>query len=186
MAAKNKYSLFGHPKSSVISAIILCIILINASHVSAKQKNDRILALPKIDMIIVNKKNRLMALYKNYILIKQYKIALGSSPIGHKLKEGDGKTPEGRYTIVSKNAKSAYHLSLKISYPSKNDVANARKNGNNPGGDIMIHGLKKEFSWLGKFHRFIDWTRGCIAVSNEEIEEIYDAVTIGVPVEIKP
>ena len=137
-----------------------------------------------IDLIHIHKKARKLDLYHKGKLLKTYRVSLGFAPIGHKEQEGDGKTPEGIYTISSKNNKSQYHLSLKISYPNKIDIKKAQKNNLSPGGDIMIHGLGKGFSWMGAAHRFRDWTLGCIAVTNKEIEEIFAATPVGTKVEI--
>jgi murein L,D-transpeptidase YafK len=100
--------------------------------------------------------------------------------------EGDHKTPEGSYTIDAKNAQSQFHLSLHISYPSALDRQNAVKLGTLPGGAIMIHGLAKQFAYLGALHRQVDWTDGCVAVTNAEIEEIWKLVPVGARVEIRP
>jgi murein L,D-transpeptidase YafK len=119
-------------------------------------------------------------------VLKIYKIALGGNPKGPKERQGDNKTPEGTYVIDSRNRDSAYHLSLHISYPSEKDRKRARELGVSPGGDIMIHGLKNGFSWMGVLHRESDWTKGCIAVTDEEIEEIAALVPNGTAVEIRP
>ncbi len=137
-------------------------------------------------MIVVKKGQRKMELYAKGQLIKDYKISLGFSPTGAKQKEGDGKTPEGQYTIISKNPNSQFHKSLKISYPNAADKENARQMKAPPGGDIMIHGLGKMFSYLGKLHTLRDWTLGCIAVTNEEIDEIWKIVKEGTVVKIEP
>ncbi|MHB8709283.1 MAG: L,D-transpeptidase family protein, partial [Desulfuromonadales bacterium] len=117
---------------------------------------------------------------------KAYRIALGGNPIGPKEKQGDHKTPEGIYFIESRNRDSQYHLSLRISYPNESDKRHAQALGVSPGGDIMIHGIKNGFSWVGDTHTEVDWTRGCIAVTDEEIEEIFKLVPIGTVVDIKP
>ena len=119
-------------------------------------------------------------------MIKAYKVSLGKHPIGHKEMEGDSKTPEGHYTIDSKNPNSAYYLNLGISYPSLADRQRAKGEGKNPGGDIKIHGMKNGYGFIGKLHRLINWTDGCIALTNEEMEELYHLVDIGTPIEIKP
>jgi murein L,D-transpeptidase YafK len=111
---------------------------------------------------------------------------LGTQPVGAKQRQGDGKTPEGKYVINWKNPKSQFHLSLRISYPNAADRARAKKLGVHSGGDIFVHGVGKTFGWLGARHRLTDWTLGCIAVTNEEIEEIYALVRIGTAVEIRP
>lgn len=143
-------------------------------------------SLPNIDFILIEKTKRKLSVYHQGQLIKTYKVSLGFSPRGHKEREGDGKTPEGMYTISAKNPKSQFHLALKISYPNKVDIMNAQKQGYSPGGNILIHGVSKHFSWLGKLHVIKDWTLGCVAVTNNEIEEIYAATPIGSRVEIKP
>ena len=147
----------------------------------------------KADRILIEKSKRKLSLYAGKDLIKTYKISLGFTPLGHKLIEGDGKTPEGDYTICYKNVNSQFHLSLKISYPNENDLKRAARLGKSPGCDIMIHGTPSgSLSVLSKvplFNWFLkkqDWTLGCIAVSNAEIEEIYRVVTIGTNVSILP
>ena len=114
-----------------------------------------------------------MQLLHQTALLKEYKFELGFNPVGHKLQEGDGRTPEGAYRIDRRNPNSRYHLSIGISYPDVNDVAAAQARGVNPGGDIFIHGTPAE--WVGKK----DWTWGCIAVSNDEMDEIYTMVQTG-------
>jgi murein L,D-transpeptidase YafK len=118
--------------------------------------------------------------------VKSYFIALGSQPIGDKLRKGDQKTPEGLFYINAHNPASKFHLALRISYPSDAHRTRAAAAGVDPGGDIMIHGLPKDFSEAGKAQSQNDWTNGCVAVSNQEIEEIWHAVPDGTPVQIKP
>ncbi len=164
--------------------ILILILLLSTYYVNVpKTTYDPLL---KADHIRVEKEMRRLYLFRNGICIKQYSIALGSSPAGHKEKEGDGKTPEGNYYIVSKNPKSNYCLSLLISYPSDKDVKAAKLKNVNAGGAIMIHGIRNGLGWIGKNHTLMDWTRGCIAVTNEEIQEIYNAVQPGTTVEILP
>ncbi len=139
-----------------------------------------------IDQIKIIKSERKLFTYSKGKLLKTYKISLGKNPIGQKLKEGDGKTPEGYYEVIAKNPKSAYHLSLKISYPNSKQIEEAKKVSINPGGDIMIHGIRNGLGFIGKYHSLIDWTQGCIAVSNREIEEIYNSTSVGTKVEILP
>lgn len=138
------------------------------------------------DRIVIEKSKRSMVLMNGNTVLKTYKVALGASPVGAKEREGDHKTPEGSYLIDSKNAHSQFHLSLHISYPDVAAREHARKLGVSPGGDIMIHGLPDRYAFLGAAHRKIDWTDGCIAVTNQEIEEIWKLVPIGTKVEIKP
>lgn len=139
-----------------------------------------------VDKVLIEKKKRRLVLISKGKEIKIYKIALGGNPVGPKEKEGDNKTPEGNYTIESRNRNSEYHLSLRISYPNEKDRIRARELGVPPGGNIMIHGIKNGLAWVGGFHTNIDWTEGCIAVTNKEMEEIARLVPNGTPVEIKP
>ncbi|HEY9176566.1 MAG TPA: L,D-transpeptidase family protein [Flavipsychrobacter sp.] len=140
----------------------------------------------KVDSIVVIKHNREMWVYSNTRLLKIYKIALGSQPAGHKQQEGDMRTPEGIYYINDKNPNSQYYKNLGISYPNKQDEENARKLGRSPGGDIKIHGLPNRQLNAGSFHRLRDWTHGCIAVTNAEMDELYKAVTVGTVINIQP
>ena len=139
-----------------------------------------------VDRILIEKKERRLMLISKDEVIKTYKIALGGNPDGPKERQGDNKTPEGTYTIDSRNKGSGYHRALHISYPNEKDRLRAKKLGVSPGGNIMIHGIKNGFSWVGDSHADIDWTKGCIAVSDEEIEEIFKLVPIGTVVEIRP
>jgi murein L,D-transpeptidase YafK len=138
------------------------------------------------DRILIVKSTRTMTLFSGAKVLKTYKIALGTAPVGSKRREGDHKTPEGIYTIDAKNPQSRFHLSLHISYPSAADRELARKLGASPGGAIMIHGLAPEFAYLGALHRKTDWTDGCVAVTNSEIEEVWKLVPVGARVEIRP
>ena len=140
----------------------------------------------KIDKLVVYKSKRQLLAYSNGKLVKTYKIALGKQPIGDKEFEGDKKTPEGFYIINNKNPNSGYHKNLGISYPNKYDIENAKRLGKPPGGEIKIHGLRNRTGIIGKFHRWLDWTLGCIAVTDKEIDELYNAVDIGTQIEIKP
>lgn len=143
-------------------------------------------AKPQADLIVVEKAKRTMTLMSGNTVLKCYLVALGGHPVGAKERQGDRKTPEGSYVIESKNARSQFHLSLRISYPNVADRERARKLGVNPGGDIFIHGLAPSFSRIGALHRKVDWTDGCIAVTDQEIEEIWKLVRVGTKVEIKP
>ena len=138
------------------------------------------------DRILIEKKARRLTLFSKGEVIKTYIIALGSNPVGPKERQGDHKTPEGIYTIESRNRHSDYHLSLRLSYPNETDKRRSRAMGVSPGGDIMIHGIKNGLSWVGDFHTAMDWTEGCIAVTNEEMEEIARLTPNGTLVEIKP
>lgn len=138
------------------------------------------------DKILIEKTQRRLSLLAKGEVLKTYKIALGGNPIGPKERQGDNKTPEGTYVIDSRNSDSRYHLSLRISYPNESDKRRASELGVSPGGDIMIHGLKNGFSWVGDRHAEVDWTQGCIAVTDEEIKEIAKLAPNGTVVEIRP
>ena len=137
-----------------------------------------------INTIIVYKADRKLELRSDDNVIKTYRIALGKNPIGHKKRQGDNKTPEGTYKISGKNPNSKFHKSLRISYPNEQDILCAKNNCVNPGSDIMIHGLDKKSSWIGKAHVARDWTQGCIAVSNDEMDEIYRTIKVGATIQI--
>jgi murein L,D-transpeptidase YafK len=138
------------------------------------------------DQVIVNTSKRELLLLRNGKLLRSYKIALGRNPVGPKQRQGDGKTPEGAYTISGRNTSSAYYKSLRISYPNASDRERAHRQGAKPGGDIMIHGLPNGRGYIGAAHRLIDWTDGCIAVTDAEIDEIWRLVPDGTPVQINP
>ena len=143
-------------------------------------------AVQHADKIIIEKSKRTLTLMHGNQTLKTYKVALGSQSVGPKDRQGDHKTPEGIYSVDAKNPNSVFHLALHLSYPNAADREHARKLGVKPGGDVEIHGLGAKFGWVGSAHRLHDWTDGCIAVTNEEIDEIYPLVEIGTPVEIKP
>lgn len=138
------------------------------------------------DRVVVLKKERTLKLLSEGKVIKSYKIALGGNPLGPKTRQGDHKTPEGEYVLDSRNAHSQYHRSLHISYLNARDRVVARRAGVSPGGDVFVHGLPNGYGGIGAAHRMRDWTDGCIAVTNEEIEEIWSAVADGTPIEIRP
>jgi murein L,D-transpeptidase YafK len=140
----------------------------------------------KADSILILKKDHVMELLAGGKVIRTYKVALGRGGLAPKEREGDGRTPEGHYIIDSRNAASHYHKALHVSYPNAEDHARAAKLGVSPGGAIMIHGLPTGMGWLGAAHRLYDWTLGCIAVDDEEIDEIWNLVPVGTPVEIRP
>lgn len=133
----------------------------------------------RADEIRVDKSERRMQLLRDGKVIKTYKILLGDAPVGHKRQQGDERTPEGRYRISFRNEKSRFHLSLRVSYPNDADRANARARGVDPGGDIMIHGGTPPGYWR-------DWTDGCIALTNRQVEEVWRLVPVGTAILISP
>ena len=167
----------------ILSVVLLTLVGLSVYYFYPEKKlpND-----VQIDNIVVYKSKRQLLVYSDGQLLKIYKISLGKQPIGAKEFEGDKKIPEGIYFINDKNPNSSYHKNLGISYPDKDDIENAKQLGKPAGGDIKIHGLRNNMGFIGKFHRWFDWTLGCIAVTDEEIDELYDAVKVGACIEIKP
>ena len=127
-----------------------------------------------------------MSLLNGNKVVKTYKVALGGNPKGAKDRQGDHKTPEGVYFVDAKKNNSQFYKALHLSYPNARDRERAKRLGVNPGGDVEIHGLGPKWGWIGARHRATDWTDGCIAVTNEEIDEIYPLINMGTPVEIRP
>ena len=140
----------------------------------------------KIDSILILKKDHLLELISGGKVIRTYHVALGRGGLAPKQQEGDARTPEGHYVIDTRNAASHYHKALHISYPNTEDRKRATHAGVAPGGAIMIHGLPNGMGLLGSSHRLYDWTLGCIAVTDTEIDEIWTMVPVGTPVEIRP
>jgi murein L,D-transpeptidase YafK len=139
-----------------------------------------------IDKIIVVKSAHKMFVYSRGALVHTYTIAIGREPVGVKQFEGDHRTPEGIYFINAKNPSSAFHKNLGISYPNAADIATARRLGKPSGGDIKIHGLRNDQAYFGRFQRWRDWTNGCIALTNEEVDDLYAHTPVGTEVVIQP
>jgi len=140
----------------------------------------------RADRIVVVKSERELRLLRDGEVLRRFKVALGREPRGHKRYEGDGRTPEGAYFLDARNPDSRFHRSLRISYPSSRDRQRAAALGQPSGGDIMIHGLPEELLRWGSDHYLFNWTEGCIAVTNEEMDIIWDSVRLGTPIEILP
>jgi len=138
------------------------------------------------DRVLVEKAARRLTLFRKGASLKTYRVALGRAPVGSKEQEGDQRTPEGIYLIDFHKEDSDYHRALHVSYPEQRDINRATAAGVPPGSDIMVHGLPNGKGWIGAFHRRTDWTAGCIAVTDFEIEEIWRAVPDGTPIEIRP
>jgi murein L,D-transpeptidase YafK len=139
-----------------------------------------------VDRVVIEKSTRTLKLLAGDEIYRTYFVALGGAPEGAKVQEGDLRTPEGVYSIVARQPRSTFYRGLLISYPNADDIARAEALGVDPGGEIMIHGLRNGYEWMGERHRRQDWTEGCIAVTNQEIDEIWQLVDIGTPVEIRP
>src|SRR5271170_3507714 len=164
---------------------VLALFTLAVSSMQALSANDPPLPASAIaDKVLVLKEERKLLLIKGNEVLKTYAVSLGGNPVGSKIREGDRKTPEGNYVLDRHNAHSQYHRSIHISYPNAEDVARARKLGVPTGGDLFIHGLPNDFE--GPSQQLGDWTDGCIAVTNAEIDEIWRVVADGTPIEIKP
>jgi murein L,D-transpeptidase YafK len=164
---------------------ILCLIGIGVAYYATRAGDDVAIGGPA-DRVVVDKTAHTLTLFRAGSVLKIYRVALGRGGPGQKLKAGDNKVPESVYQIVGRNAHSAFHRALKVGYPTPLQVEQARARGVDPGGDIMIHGIRKGLGWVGALHRQVDWTKGCIAVTNSEIEEIWRLVPDGTPIEIDP
>ena len=166
-------------RTTVLAVLAVCLLSvgIDALTSSVELRADRVLVL---------KKERTLQLLNQGKVIKTYRIALGGEPVGAKTRQGDHKTPEGIYILDRRNAHSQFHKALHISYPSARDRAAAREQHMSPGGDVFLHGLPNGYGYIGAAHRLKDWTDGCIAVTNDEIDEIWLAVPDGTPIEIRP
>ena len=143
-------------------------------------------APPPVDLVVVYKSRKVMQLLTGDQVTRSYQIALGRNPLGHKQQAGDCRTPEGCYLVDSHRGASRFHKALHLSYPNSRDLATAKKRGVSPGGEIMIHGLPKGYEDLAEVHSRRNWTKGCIAVSNDEIDEIWRLVADGTRIIIKP
>ena len=139
----------------------------------------------QIDLVKVDKSKRRMYLIEQGVTIKEYRIALGKSPKGHKQVEGDQKTPEGRYILNGINPNSSFYKSIHIDYPNQEDMHRAKQLGTSAGGDISIHGIKSTFKDEPNYIQSFDWTNGCIAITNDEMDEFLALVDNGTPIEIE-
>lgn len=144
-------------------------------------------AIERADAVLVKKSERALYLLREGHVLKQYKIMLGPKAKGPKLMEGDERTPEGHYTLDRKNPNSRFYKSIRVSYPNENDIERAQKYNADPGNAIMIHGMKNGWSEKTAQQALkFNWTDGCIAVANNDMDEIWEAVEVGTPIEIQP
>lgn len=172
-------------KLLLIVLLVICLVTVGFAATAYLNVNP----LPHdavADRIVLEKAARRLTLFRDGRTLKSYSVALGRAPVGPKEYEGDQRTPEGIYKVDFHKADSDYHLALHISYPEQHDVDRAAAQGLSAGSDIMIHGLPNGRGWIGRFHRRSDWTAGCIAVADFEIEEIYRVVPDGTPIELRP
>ncbi|MEM7611466.1 MAG: L,D-transpeptidase family protein [Pseudomonadota bacterium] len=171
-------------KRARVCSIIFATLVMMASLVSATtQASD---ALPTADLVVVNKSERWLRLYRDDEILREFPIALGAEPKGDKEQEGDNRTPEGRYLLDMRNTQSSFFLSIRVSYPSPGDVREARSKGVAPGGQIMIHGQPNEPTYSPGYYASTDWTNGCIAVSNAAMIDIWLMTESMTPIEILP
>jgi len=176
-----------HPPRIVAASILVATMLGPPSaQRSLEARSRREAGGRHADRVLVEKQTRRLTLSLHGEILGTYRVALGRQPHGDKECKGDHKTPEGLFTIDRHLPASGFHRALHVSYPDAAHRQAARRRGCDPGGDLMIHGIKNGLGWLGPLHRMIDWTDGCMAVTDREIEEIYDAVPNGTPVEIRP
>ena len=140
----------------------------------------------KADAVLVDKSDGRLYLMQQGQKYASFPVTFGWEPKGHKQQQGDERTPEGHYILGYKNARSAYYKSIHISYPNAQDRANARKLGVDPGGDIMIHGQANDWGWAAPVVQLFNWTNGCIALKNQQMDKVWEAVDPGTPIEIKP
>lgn len=143
-------------------------------------------AIEKADHVLVDKSDGALILLKDGVEIGSFSVAFGANPEGHKQQEGDERTPEGRYILDYKKADSAFHKAIHISYPNKTDIEKAKKLGVSPGGAVMIHGQKNGFGWAAPILQFFNWTDGCIALKDSDMDLVWLSVDSGTPIEIRP
>ena len=172
------------------SALVLCAFLWGGLLAAPAAAGEVVSATAseamKADKVIVVKSERRMILFRERRVLRAYRVALGFTPAEHKVRAGDGRTPEGRYVLDWRNSKSRFYRALHISYPNAEDRQRARARNVDPGGDIMIHGLPLDLELIDRDHAKSDWTDGCVAVTNREMDEIWELVDDGTPIEIRP
>jgi len=140
----------------------------------------------KADLVIVSKAESRLYLQRAGKRFASFNVVFGGNPRGHKQQEGDERTPEGHYVLDWKNPSSRYYKAIHISYPSAQDLSSAKARGVRPGGQIMIHGQRNGLAWLAPIAQLFDWTDGCVALSNTDMDAVWNAVDAGTPIEIKP
>lgn len=169
----------------LIAAAVGILIAVLATVGVFSHPSKPLAARVRANLVVVEKSAHRLTLYAHQRVLRVYTISLGRGGLDPKARQGDGLTPEGRYEIDARNTHSGFYLSLHISYPSAMDKKVAAARGVAPGGDIMIHGLRNYTGWIGTWQRAIDWTDGCIALTDDEMDEIWRAVPNGTPIEIR-
>ena len=170
-------------RRSITAATVLLFLLPLIQSFPATAISD---GTPHVDRVLVIKSERRLYLIRDGKRIESFRVSLGQEPEGHKLFAGDNRTPEGQYTLDWRNPESDYYRSIHISYPNSEDRRKARAWGQDPGGNIMIHGLPNDADKWNFAFEGLDWTDGCIAVNNRAMDEIWRRVTVGTPIEIRP
>lgn len=163
----------------MVARLLVAALLAFAASVSVAKP-------PAIDLVKVDKSDRMLSLMSQGSVVASFPIVLGGNPLGHKREEGDQRTPEGRYILDFKKQDSAFFRAIHISYPNQVDIRRAQKAGVNPGSAIMIHGQKNGLGWLSPLSQRFDWTDGCIALSNEHMQRVWDLVQVPIAIEIAP
>ncbi|MCP4489167.1 MAG: L,D-transpeptidase family protein [Gammaproteobacteria bacterium] len=143
------------------------------------------LAVAGVDLVKVDKSEKKMYLLEGDKVLKEYTVSFGANPKGHKQREGDKKTPEGSYILDYKKEDSSFYRSMHISYPNETDIANAKKLGVSPGGYIMVHGQRNKLDWLASITQSFNWTNGCIALTNSEMDDFMELVSVGTKIQIQ-
>lgn len=173
------------PHHWLVSLVAVTVMLASVANVLVAAPIQAFAHNP-IDLVVVYKNERLLHLKSKGQIVRSFEIALGEEPVGHKLIEGDNRTPEGVYTLDWRNAQSGFYRSIHISYPHDGDQAAASRRGVSAGGLVMIHGLPNGRSARDMNHPANDWTNGCIAVTNDEMDEIWSLVEDGTTIMIFP
>ena len=186
-------------RSTVIKCVVSALVLVpTVVFASDFIKQDRCLdnggvwfgtlgcirSMPPIDRIVIDKSERQLRAYSKGAIVRRLPVSLGRDPEGPKQQEGDNRTPEGVYPLTEHKRDSGYHLALRVGYPTPGEAVVAQRQDREPGSDIMIHGLRNGFGWIGTVHRSVDWTRGCIALTNGEMEWLYRSTSAHTVVEI--
>ncbi len=174
------------PTLVCLSFLIIASVLMPRMAPASELETLAMLEKPRINQVLVRKQERRLYLMADEIVVRSYRVSLGDNPVGHKLYEGDKRTPEGSYTLDWRNSESDFYKSIHISYPNDTDRSQAEAWGQDPGGSIMIHGLPNEAGDLAFAYIGLDWTNGCIAVDNAEMDEIWQLVSDGTPIKILP
>jgi murein L,D-transpeptidase YafK len=142
--------------------------------------------IPKADKVLVDKSEKRLYLIKDGERFMSLPVTFGGEPKGHKVQQGDQRTPEGHYTLEWKNSNSKFYKSIRVSYPNAEDRAKAERLGVDPGGDIMVHGQANGWQWASPLLQFFSWTDGCVALSNKNMDKVWESVEPGTPIEIRP